>query len=79
MSRTNAVERFARTVDHSDPKAEKDRKALHSLMRGGSVPQAAVASGWSVATIYRRGIVTRYVDWLDKRKPQDDPPSPERR
>jgi hypothetical protein len=38
---------------------------------------AMAAAGWSVATIYRRGIVTRYIDWLDKRKP--DPPSPERR
>lgn len=79
MSRNSVAERFARTVDLTDPKVRKDDRALQSLMQGASIAKAAVTSGWSVSTLYRRGIVGRYCDWLSRRSKPQDPPSSERR
>jgi hypothetical protein len=73
------AERIKIEIDASDPEgAKKDERALASLRKYGSIAQAAVASGWSVSSLYRRGVVDRYCDWLASR-PSQDPPSPERR
>jgi hypothetical protein len=64
MSYSAVHARFNRKVDHSDGKQRKDRVALHSLIKGGSIEQAAAKAGYCVKTLYNRGIVDRYVEHL---------------
>lgn len=68
MQRATLEERYARRFDLGDPKAKKDQKALQSLLKGGSIAQAAVASGWSERTLYNRGIIRRFAEHLEGRE-----------
>ena len=80
MSRASATERSRRVTSAGQMSRSdvQDEIALRSLKQGASLVKAAHTSGLSISTLYRHGVVRRYADWLDKRKPQD-PPSPERR
>lgn len=55
-----AFERLQRKADYSDPREQRDLRALKSLLKGGSLGHAQIASGWSQRTLYQRGIVAKY-------------------
>ena len=78
MRRTTPTERYHRRADLADPKLRKDYRALQSLIAGGSIAEAAAKSGWSVSTLYRRGVVEKYEAYLTIREASNHRAEPDR-